>query len=191
MEEVIKNEIETTVSKTEPAVEETKVLTQPVVEEITKKEEKKKAKPNLFMKPNDRIKIALDVMIDNETGEVASVASKTLDLNIASLSELYYNLEVVFEFSKVNYEQLTMYRKRSSSYNSASRQMIVDRLKVRDHLIYYHLKAWNLKDDNGEIIPIKFDGDMLSSESAELFTNLSPSIVDITLNEYETKMALT
>jgi hypothetical protein len=60
---------------------------------------------------------------------------------------------------------------------------------MRDCYVYYHLKGWNLKDEEGNEIKIEFtDGNSLSEKSAELFYSLSPSIIDIAIDEYTNKL---
>ena len=60
---------------------------------------------------------------------------------------------------------------------------------MRDCYVYYHLKGWNLKDEDGNDLELKFtDSNSLSEESAKLFYSLSPAIIDVAINEYENKL---
>ena len=60
---------------------------------------------------------------------------------------------------------------------------------MRDCYVYYHLKGWNLKDEEGNDIEIKLEeSGSLTEESREVFFKLTPAIIDIAINEFENKL---
>lgn len=154
-----------------------------------KKENKAKKRPSLFVN-DENIKIEITVLYSYETGEVLSIFAHTLPIE-DKLKEVMGIEEVVFEFSKMSYDQLRGYRDVCSYIDNNTKALQINNLKMRDCYVYYHLKGWNLKDNEGNDIELKFtEGGSLSEESTRMFYSLTPAIIDIAINEFENKLNL-
>ena len=153
---------------------------------VEKKIERKR--PSLFVN-DEKIKVEISVLYSYETGEILSVFAHTLPVD-NKIKELMGVEELIFEFSKMSYDQLRGYRDVCSYIDSNTKALQINTLKMRDCYIYYHLRGWNLKDDDGKDIEIKLNNESnsLSEESAKIFFNLSPAIIDIAINEFENKL---
>lgn len=155
-------------------------------ENIVEKMEVRK-RPSLFVN-DEKIKVEVSVLYSYNTGEILSIFAHTLPIE-DKLKELMGVEELVFEFSKMSYDQLRGYRDVCSYIDNNTKALQINSLKMRDCYVYYHLKGWNLKDDEGKEIEIKFtESGSLSEESRDLFYKLSPAIIDITINEFENKL---
>ena len=149
----------------------------------------KKKKQNIFI-DNLNVKIDVETLYNIETGEVISIFAKSSGIDIKE-SGMFAIEELSFEFSKISYEQLSLYRRSCSTYDPKTQQMVVDKIRVREFFIYYHLKDWNLKDENGEKIPLSFNPNgSIDSETAKIFFSLSPAYIDVILNDLETRLNL-
>jgi hypothetical protein len=153
----------------------------------SKTETVSRKRPSLFV--NDQnIKIEITVLYSYESGEVLSVFSNTLPID-EHLKEIMGIEELVFEFSKMSYDQLRGYREVCSYIDNNTNALQINSMKMRDCYVYYHLKGWNLKDEEGNDIELKFtETGSLSEESVKQFYALTPAIIDIAINEYENKL---
>lgn len=143
-----------------------------------------KKRPSLFVN-NENIKVKVTVLYSYETGDVLSIFAHTLPIE-DKVKELMGIEELVFEFSKISYDQLRGYRDVCSYIDTNTNALQINSLKMRDCYVYYHLKGWNLKDKDGKDIEIKFtESNSLSEESVKIFYNLTPAIIDIAINEFE------
>ena len=114
--------------------------------------------------------------------------SNTLPID-EHLKEIMGIEELVFEFSKMSYDQLRGYREVCSYIDNNTNALQINSMKMRDCYVYYHLKGWNLKDEEGNDIELKFtETGSLSEESVKQFYALTPAIIDIAINEYENKL---
>ena len=69
--------------------------------------------------------------------------------------------------------------------------MIVDRLNLRNFLLVWHLKDWNMTDEEGKKVDLMFDPNgSLSEESLAMVYALSPSLVDVVLTGFEKDILL-
>ena len=144
-------------------------------------------RPSLFVN-DEKVKVEVSILYSYATGEILSVFAHTLPIE-DRVKEIMGVEELVFEFSKMSYDQLRGYRDICSYIDSNTNALQINSLKMRDCYIYYHLKGWNLKDNDGNDIEIKFsESNSLSEESAKVFFNLSPAIIDIAINEFENKL---
>ena len=152
---------------------------------VDKKEVRKR--PSLFVN-DEKIKVEVSVLYSYTTGEILSVFAHTLPIE-DKLKELMGVEELEFEFSKMSYDQLRGYREICSYVDPNTNALQINSLKMRDCYVYYHLKGWNIKNEEGNDIEIKFtEAGELSEESRKLFYNLSPAIIDIAINEFENKL---
>jgi hypothetical protein len=100
--------------------------------------------------------------------------------------------ELIFEFSIPNYEDMSSYRQRSAVFRREAGQTIVDKLQLRNHLLVWHLKGWNLTDDDGKKIPLTFDPNgSMSEESLSLVYAMSPTLLDVVMTVFEKDVLLT
>ena len=152
-----------------------------------KKENVSKKRPSLFVN-NENIKVEVTVLYSYETGDVLSIFAHTLPIE-EKVKEMMGIEELVFEFSKMSYDQLRGYREICSYIDNNTKALQINSLKMRDCYVYYHLKGWNLKDEDGKDIEIKFaDSGSLSEESTKIFYSLTPAIIDVAINEFENKL---
>ena len=150
------------------------------------------ARPRLFVKPEDTIAIDVNVMFRKDTGDVLSVFSTDVKLDIDRLTQFLGHQVLQFKFSKPQYPQIARYRQRSTVIYPDSNSTVVDTSKVRDFLLVYHLKGWNLVDDDNKPITMKFDPNgALSNETLDAVYSLHPSIIDVVLTSLERKLLLT
>ena len=76
-------------------------------------------------------------------------------------------------------------------YNSEDQNNTINELQLREFFLVYHLVDWNLKDENGDKVPIKFDPNgSLSDETLELIYSLPSSLIDVVLTSYERKAVI-
>lgn len=175
------------------------------IKEVKKKEEKmeKKAEvketkkkivaPKLFFKENDKIEISLDAYHNNETGELSFVVpSDNTDFkDDTSLNELFNKVVYKFWFTRIPYDKLNRYRSRSMIYNSEDQNNTINELRLREFFLIFHLVDWNITDEDGEKIELKFDmNKTLSDESLKLIYSLPSSLIDTVLTTFERKLGL-
>lgn len=150
--------------------------------------EKKKINPFLFV--GDALVDIKTYVVYDDDGQIVSV----LNEDVATLKDVLVSFnfkEYVFKFSQVNYDKLNKYRQRSLEYDKMTKNNIVNHLKIRDYFIIYHLRDWNIDDENGKKVELKFDTNgSLSDESVEKVYSLHPSIIDVVLTSFERKMVL-
>ena len=153
----------------------------------SKKNNFSKKRPSLFVN-EDNVKVNITVLYSYETGDILSVFAHTIPIE-DSVKKIMGIEELVFEFSKMSYDQLRGYREVCSYIDPNTKALQINSLKIRDCYVYYHLKGWNLKDENGKDIEIKFtEANALSEESVKVFYSLTPAIIDIAINEFENIM---
>jgi len=150
------------------------------------KEGKPAAKPSFFIKKTARHIVKLDVLSDREDGRVVSVSKAGLGIDFEADFPFLTHSELVFEFSVPNYEDMSTYRQRSSMFRREAQQVIVDKLQLRNFLLVWHLKGWNLTDDEGKKIELAFDPNgSLSEESLAMVYAMSPTLLDVVMTMYE------
>lgn len=173
-------------------VEETKVEskkeTKKKVEKMPeKKEEIKVAAPKLFFKADTRIEIVVNGYHSKETGELMFVLP--LESSEKSFDDIFTKVEYKFWFSRVPYDKLNRYRSRSMIYNSEDQNNTINEIRLREFFLVFHLVDWNLTDENGEKVELKFDTNKaLSDESLNLIYNLPSNLIDVVLAQFERKM---
>lgn len=160
--------------------------------EQTEEQEKPAAKPSFFVKKSARHIIKMDVLTSKEDGRVASVSKAGLGINFEEDFPFLVYTELIFEFSIPNFEDMSTYRQRSSSYRREAQQIIVDKLQLRNFLLVWHLKDWNLTDEDGKKIPLTFDPNgTLSEESLAVVYSMSPTLMDVVMTIFEKDILLT
>lgn len=157
-----------------------------------KKQEKKIAAPFLFFNKNNRIEISVYGYHSQETGELQfAVLEENKDVATEELEKIFTKVNYKFWFSRCPYDKLNRYRSRSMIYNSEDQNNTINELQLREYFLVYHLVDWNLKDENGEKIELKFDPNgALSDETLELIYTLPSILIDIVLSSYEKKASI-
>lgn len=157
---------------------------------IVTTDQKKETKvvPKLFMKKDQKIKVELTGFHSKETGELAFVLPKDFSEE-QNFDNLLIKKDYEFLFTKVTYDKLNRYRNRSIIYNSEDKNNTINQLKLREHFLVFHLVDWNLQDEDGNKIELKFDPNgALSDESLELIYSLPSNMLDMILATYEKRM---
>lgn len=184
----VQNEQQLAAGTVEPAKEEVK-------KEPEKNEpEKKKVAPRIFFKQDSRVEVSINGYHNNETGELAFALpadDKSVDDDDESFGDMFTKVNYKFWFSRCPYDKYNRYRTRSMIYNSEDQNNTINELRLREYLLVFHLVDWNLTDENGDKIELKFDPNKaLSDETLKLIYTLPSVLLDVVLSTYEKKMSL-
>jgi hypothetical protein len=153
--------------------------------------EKPAAKPSFFIKKAARHVIKMDVLTSKEDGRVLSVSKTGLGIDFVKDFPFMVYTELVFEFSVPNYEDMSTYRQRSSVYRREAQQVIVDKLQLRNFMLVWHLKDWNLTDEDGKKVDLALDSNgSLSEESLAMVYAISPTLLDVVMTIFEKEILL-
>ena len=157
-----------------------------------KKEPKKKVAPRIFFKQDSRVEISINGYHNNDTGELAfAIPADDKDTNDDSFGELFTKVNYKFWFSRCPYDKYNRYRTRSMIYNSEDQNNTINELRLREFFLVFHLVDWNLTDEDGKKVELKFDPNKaLSDESLKLIYTLPNTLLDVVLTTYEKKMSL-
>jgi len=151
---------------------------------------KKKLVPKIFKKKDEKIVVTVVGYYSNE-GELRFVLPKSIDgkqESVAESSGVLEPYEFSFTFTRVPYDKLNKYRSRSMIYNTEDKTNTVNQLRLREFFLVFHLVDWDLKDDEGNDVKLKFDpSGILSDESLETIYSLPPAILDTALAIFEDK----
>ena len=191
MDEEKKEEV-TVEQKPVKAVAETKPESVAEKKEPEKKEPKKKAAPRIFFKQDSRVEISINGYHNNDTGELAfAIPADDKDTNDDSFGELFTKVNYKFWFSRCPYDKYNRYRTRSMIYNSEDQNNTINELRLREFFLVFHLVDWNLTDEDGKKVELKFDPNKaLSDESLKLIYTLPNTLLDVVLTTYEKKVSL-
>ena len=164
-------------------------------------EPQKKAAPRLFFDEDSRVEVSINGYHSNQTGELAfavpvdSVTDEdAIDQNNV-LGEifnenLFSKVNYKFWFSRCPYDRYNNYRRTAVRYNQEDQSTTLDEIRLREFLLVYHLVDWNLTDNEGVKIELKFDPKKaLSDESLRIIYRLPSKLLDVVLSTYEKKMA--
>lgn len=153
----------------------------------------KKVAPRIFFKKDSKVEISINGYHNNETGELAfAISADDKDANDDdTFGELFTKVNYKFWFTRCPYDKYNRYRTRSMIYNSEDQNNTINELRLREFFLVFHLVDWNLTDENGEKIVLKFDPNKaLSDESLNLIYTLPNLLLDTVLTQYEKKMSL-
>jgi len=152
---------------------------------------KKSAKrPSLFVKKDSKIRVEADVLYSDDDGIPLLFVLSIPGLEKKKLSFLQ-RVTYWAEFSHPRYDDVLSYRESCLRYISDAEQFLVDPVQMRINFIRFHLKDWNLEDENGNIIKLDHEGGRLSEESMDLVGSAQTTLMDIFLTEFERQAALT
>jgi hypothetical protein len=153
-------------------------------------EEEEKKYPSFFVETGKTHRINLDVLFDKKTGKMLSISRAGLGVDFSKFSHLGHTKEWV-EFTQPTYDDIATYRQNASSFNEQAARILVDSVQMRNHLIIWHLKAWSLKDKNGNDVNLQHDDTgALSNESLKRVYELSPTFVDVMMTLFENEVLL-
>jgi hypothetical protein len=86
---------------------------------------------------------------------------------------------------------MSTYRQRSSIYRREAQQVIVDKLQLRNFMLVWHLKDWNLTDEDGKKVALTLDSNgSLSEESLAMVYAISPTLLDVVMTIFEKDVLL-
>lgn len=161
-------------------------------QEAKKPEEKKRVAPRIFFKPDSRVEVSIDGYHNIETGEFAfALPADDKSNQDESLNELFTKVNYKFWFTRCSYDKLNRYRTRSMIYNSEDQNNTINEARLREFFLIFHLVDWNLTDEDGKKVELKFDPNKaLSDETLKLIYTLPSNLLDIALSTYERKMSL-
>jgi hypothetical protein len=147
--------------------------------------------PSFFVEPTDRVRLDFDLLYDRKTKRIASVARTGLGIDFTEL-QFYGHTVEWFEFSLPNYEDMSTYRQRCSSYRRDAGKVVVDAIQLRNFLIVWHLKDWSLRDKDGKKIELKFNKEgALEEDSIKKVYQVPPTFIDVVMTNFEKEIILT
>jgi len=140
-------------------------------------------KPSFFMEDDQTVRIDVDVWSDPETGRLLSVTKKG-DIDSQAMEKLILKTEQWFEFSIPNFDDVCVYRQKSSRY--IGKEQVVDTNLFRNFILLGHIKAWSMQDKDGKQIEIVREKDgNLSMETINWINKLHTVIWDIVFTLFE------
>ena len=153
---------------------------------------KQVARPRLFTTPTDQVQVEVHVMFRQDNGEVLSVFSSDVKIDLDKLTRFLGHQLLQFTFSKPQYPQIARYRQRSTVLYPDTNTTMVDNGKLRDFLMVYHLRGWNIAGEDGAPLQIKIDPNgAVANETLDVVYSLHPSIIDVVMTTLERKLLLT
>jgi len=153
--------------------------------------EKEPATPSFFIKKDQRRRVEVDVLTMKKDGSVVSVARNDLKLDYSLYTQMIHT-ELWFEFTMPNFDDMSGYRQKCGIYRREAGQVLVDRLQLRNFLVVWHLKDWNVTDSDGKKVELKIDLDgSLSESSITQVYSMHSSILDVVLTIFEKDLLLT
>lgn len=166
------------------------VINEDILNEENEKKVVVKRLPSFFVNYEKRNRIELRLVYSLETGAILTIVPEEYGIDFSMYDSLG-NMKVFFEFTTPSYEQLSHYRLNSSFYNQVAQRNIVENNKLRIFLLRNHLKDWNVTDDEGNVVELKFDEmGSLEEECFEKVITVFPTLIDVALTNYEKKILL-
>jgi len=144
--------------------------------------------PKLFIKKDDLIQIDIDVIFDPTNGDVYSITQKDLinteEINVLECASYY------FKFKPISYDNMQAYRSQSSTYDSSAKDLIINRLILRNLFLMNHLRETNLVDEDGNPIKIEIDEktDVMSISGMTTLFQTVPALLDVAMTLFEKKL---
>jgi hypothetical protein len=153
--------------------------------------EVKATSPKLFVTEDEEIEVEVDVIFNRESGEILSVVIAELEIDVEKIKTIFGYQRSKFVFTRPVYDKLNRYRQRATEFNSEAKLNIINQSKMRDFFLVYHLKDWNIEDENGNKIELKFEPNgSLTDETIDVVYGLHPSILDVVITSFERKLLL-
>lgn len=127
-------------------------------------------KPKIFVDLNEKINVDVEVVSDSSNGRVEFVVPKN---NITKDDSGFFTFTPLhFEFSFPTYDQISMYRQRSTTSNGK-----IDENIFRSFLMVNHLKDWDMADENNNKVILDFEINGELSRDTLVSINRVPTIV--------------
>lgn len=145
--------------------------------------------PSFFVE-DEMHRVEVDILASPDTGAIKSVSRKGMGFDLSKFPHLIKS-EEWFEFTTPTYEQLSLYRQRSSTFAKEVNQRVVDKIALRNYFIVWHLKGWSLRDASGNPIPIETeDTGALTDASLKMVYSMQPVLLDVILTIFEKDIML-
>lgn len=154
-------------------------------------EEIKRVPPVVFLEENQTADIDVEVISEAQTGKILYVLPKDVSrqsgIEVTDSDKFFVFTPFKFKFSAPNWEQVSLYRQRSS-LNQDGR---LDKNTFRTFLLVNHLKAWDIKDGKGQLVDIDFEvNGELTKESISKINRVPSAIWDAVLVMVEREFGL-
>jgi hypothetical protein len=148
-------------------------------------------RPSFFIKKDSRHVVEVDILSRKSDGHILSVSKAGYGINFQKDFPYLAHTVLRFTFSIPNYEDMTTYRQRCASFNREAQQMVVNRTQLRNFLLVWHLKDWDMTDDQGVKIELKHDdnGTLNEASIAVVYSILSP-VLDTVMTIFERDVLL-
>jgi hypothetical protein len=178
---IIPRKVEYKMSEENPTVEEVKK--EEVVESTTSGvEEIKKVPPIVFFEENQTAEIDIAVISEATTGKILYVLPKDVanqsGIEVTDSDKFFVFTPFRFKFSAPNWEQVSLYRQRSS----VNQQGRLDKNMFKTFILINHLKEWDIKDSKGDIVELDFDiNGEVTKESMSKINRVPSSVWDAVL----------
>lgn len=144
---------------------------------------KNKVAPSFFMDDGQTVKIDLDIWSDPDTGRILSV-TKRGEIDSEAMEKYVLKTEHWFEFSVPNFDDVCIYRQKSSRY--LGKEQVTDINLFRNFILLGHLQGWSLSDKNGNPVEVKREKDgSLSLETVGWINKLHTVVWDIVFTLFE------
>ena len=151
--------------------------------------------PSLAVPEDERVEVDIDVYFSSLDGRLVAVGNNDIGgmeylLEVPTVKMKTYHAE----FTSPGYDRFMDYR-RASNYVWQGQQL-VDRLKLRNFLLLYHLVELDmpLRDEDGEVVEFvvneKGEFPMLEEATASAIYRLRPMVLEMLLAIYERKAML-
>lgn len=152
----------------------------------------KKVAPKIFFDPNSKIEVSVNCYYLNSNGEYQFAVVEENDEFLSKEEDaLFTKYNFKFWFTRCPYDKYNRYRNKSIIYNQEDQNNSVNEIRLREFFLVFHLVDWNLTDENGNKIELKFDPNKsLSDESLNLIYTLPANLIDVVLSTYERKMSV-
>lgn len=143
-------------------------------------------KSKMFIK-DESIDIDIFVVSRVENGDIISVSGNEMDET--NFGDVFQQDKLSFSFSKPNYGDMSKYRQLSMYYDKNSDHTVVNPVRMRELFLMYHLRKWNLTDENGDEIVINIDPDgSLDTKCLNVIREIDFQIIDVLMTTFETKI---
>ena len=157
--------------------------------------EEEDALPSFFVAGGDdeereRVRVEMDILTSKKNGKVLTVARSGLDIDYKELDYLTHTA-AWFEFTMPGYEEISKYRGGCGVWQPQAQQVLIDKLKMRDFLLVWHLKDWSLTGKDGKVVLSHDEDGSLSKESVKKVYSLHTTIIDIVMTIFEKDALLT
>lgn len=146
---------------------------------------------SFFVQPTDRHRITLDILYNKDTKLITSVSKAGLGIDFSKF-DTFGHVEEWFEFSLPNYEDLSTYRQRCSSFRRDANRVVVDETQLKNFLLVWHLKDWSLVGQDGKKVTLNCNPEgALDDESIKKVYTLPPTLIEVLLTNLEKDLILT